>query len=282
MLETFLVKVKKRIAEADLDRRPKLIAMSATIPNLDEIGGWLCTPVYRTDFRPVDVKEYAKLGDDVYTADQKKITRLERSPVKGDWGGLWPLLAQTLKAGGQLLVFCQSKNMTEKYTAMFKVHIRDLLGIASDKEEIFECGVAYHHSGLSVEMREAVERLYTDHVVKVIFCTSTLAAGVNLPCDRVIISSLRQGLNSFITPITYKQMIGRAGRYGMSKLPADAYVCVQSSRVNQESPHLRMLMEISSGKKPLGQVISALSFERRGMYRIILDAIGNGLVCDQL
>lgn len=77
-------------------------------------------------------------------------------------------------------------------------------------------------------------------------------------------------------------MVGRAGRYGMSKLPADAYTCVMASRRDSEWKYLKTLMEISAGKKPLGQVISALSFERRGMYRIILDALGNGLVRDQI
>lgn len=185
------MKVKKRIDDAVAEERPKLIAMSATIPNLGEIGGWLGTAVYRTDFRPVDVKEFAKIGEDVYTAEANKVGRLEKSTISGDWGGLWPLLAQTLRAGGQCLVFCQTKNMTEKYTQMFKAAVRDSLNIPQDKDEMLECGLAYHHSSLSIEMRAVVESLYMQGVIRIIFCTSTLAAGVNLPCDRVIISSLR-------------------------------------------------------------------------------------------
>ena len=83
--------------------------------------------------------------------------------------------------------------------------------------ETTKSGVAYHHAGLSVQDRSAVEKGYLNGDINVICCTSTLAVGVNLPCHMVIIKNTvafqgpTAGCKEY-SDIEVMQMLGRAGR----------------------------------------------------------------------
>lgn len=89
--------------------------MSATIPNLSEIATWFNASLYITTFRPVEVKEYIKFGPDIIASDGIQVIRRLKQDVKvpGDRLTLYPLLSETISAGGSVLVFCQSKFICE-------------------------------------------------------------------------------------------------------------------------------------------------------------------------
>ncbi|MGI0041337.1 MAG: helicase-related protein [Nitrosopumilaceae archaeon] len=78
-------------------------------------------------------------------------------------------------------------------------------------------GVAFHHAGLNQSCRETIESEFRNRKIKLLASTPTLAAGVNLPARRVIISNInrynaRFGANKPISILEYKQLCGRAGR----------------------------------------------------------------------
>jgi antiviral helicase SKI2 len=87
----------------------------------------------------------------------------------------------------------------------------------SRMRESLKRGIGVHHSGLLPIVNEATEVLFQMGLVRILFCTETLAVGVNLPARTVVFSALKKwdGVGSrAIEPGEYLQMAGRAGRRG--------------------------------------------------------------------
>lgn len=131
-------------------------------------------------------------------------------------------------------------------------------------------GIAYHHSGLTTDERRNLESAFRENVICVICCTSTLAAGVNLPAKRVIIRSPYIG-RDFLTLSRYKQMVGRAGRAGMGE-------CGESITIFEPKDHTRMIQLLTA---PMDEAASGLHLsDGKGINNLILSAIGLGIaVC---
>ncbi|VDO97672.1 unnamed protein product [Soboliphyme baturini] len=89
-------------------------------------------------------------------------------------------------------------------------------------------GIAVHHSGILPFMREAVELLFHEGLIKALFATETFAMGVNMPARTVVFDSLRKhdGMNfRYLLPGEYTQMAGRAGRRGLDSTGTVIIVC---------------------------------------------------------
>jgi len=50
--------------------------MSATLPNLEMLAKWLDATLYQTNFRPVPLKEYLKIGKNVYNANNLSLSHI--------------------------------------------------------------------------------------------------------------------------------------------------------------------------------------------------------------
>lgn len=98
----------------------------------------------------------------------------------------------------------------------------DLIGEprAAELEPLIARGIAYHHAGMLPTLKEAVERLFTSRLLKVIFTTETFALGINMPARTVIFDELRKFYGYAFASLKtrdFYQMAGRAGRRGIDK-----------------------------------------------------------------
>jgi superfamily II RNA helicase len=78
-------------------------------------------------------------------------------------------------------------------------------------------GIAAHHAGILPAWKVLVEELFTQGLIKVVFATETLAAGINMPARTTVISSLSKRTDQghrLLTASEFLQMAGRAGRRG--------------------------------------------------------------------
>ncbi|GET88811.1 DNA polymerase theta, putative [Leishmania tarentolae] len=140
---------------------------------------------------------------------------------------------------------------------------------ASQLSEMIAFGVAFHHGGLLAEERDLIEMAFRRKYIRILCCTSTLAAGVNLPARRVIIKTPYVG-REFLTKSRYLQMCGRAGRAGLD--PYGESFLLLSSR-DQARGHALMHASVES-------CCSQLLEDDQMLTRSLLECVGVGLVAD--
>jgi len=211
----------------------QILALSATINNVEEIAEWLKADYVTTEWRPVTLREGILLHDEIQyrDGDARKIEKKTSNAIIN-------LALNTLRSGGQALIFASTrknaavlaKKVADQVGEVLSKPIKRTLEHEADKilaagektrisealAELTKCGVAFHHAGLTGGHRKLIEDSFRQGKIKVLTATPTLAFGVNLPARMVVIQDYRRyepGYGYYpISVLEYKQMAGRAGR----------------------------------------------------------------------
>ncbi|XP_036083668.1 helicase POLQ-like isoform X2 [Rousettus aegyptiacus] len=272
----------------------QIIGMSATLNNVEDLQEFLQAEYYTSQFRPVELKEYLKINDSICEVDSKAENGMTFSRLlnykysdtlkKMDPDHLVALVTEVIP-NYSCLVFCPTKKNCENVAEMictflskeYMKHrekekqevIKNLKNISSGNlcpvlKRTIPLGVAYHHSGLTSDERKLLEEAYSTGVLCLLTCTSTLAAGVNLPARRVILRAPYVA-KAFLKRNQYKQMIGRAGRAGIDSVG-------ESILILQEKDKQQVLDLIS---RPLENCYSHLVQEStKGIQTLFLSLVG--------
>ncbi|KAI0723937.1 P-loop containing nucleoside triphosphate hydrolase protein [Cerioporus squamosus] len=259
-------------------RSVRFLVVSATVPNIRDVAEWVgnqsgdglaTVKEFGEDFRP------CKLSKFVYGLPRRKDTNDFVFAKALDYK-LYGVLQQHCH-DKPVLVFCA----TRKGVMVAAEHILKEYEEATSKREslpwskpprinhIFSnkqldklaaCGIGVHHAGLSRDDRSATEQLYLKKVLKVLFATSTLAVGVNLPAHTVVIKGVKLYHNNAsqeYSDLDVMQMIGRAGRPQFDKEGVAVIMCeqeletkyralAQGQTVLESSLHLSLAEHINS------------------------------------
>ncbi|KAL9861684.1 DExH-box ATP-dependent RNA helicase DExH15 chloroplastic [Arabidopsis thaliana] len=117
----------------------------------------------------------------------------------------------------QLLDDCE-KSEVELALKKFRVLYPDAVRESAEKGLLR--GIAAHHAGCLPLWKSFIEELFQRGLVKVVFATETLAAGINMPARTAVISSLSKKAGNErieLGPNELYQMAGRAGRRGIDE-----------------------------------------------------------------
>lgn len=236
----------------------QIIALSATVANAQELTDWINTvhsktELVDTDFRPVPLKFFyfdssqpTKLLPLLTPSGQlnKKIKpekrvfgkkfRNKKSYVKEiirnlQENDMLPAIYFTFsrKKCDEQMEKCASLDLvTKSEKAQIRQFIDEFIAenphLYNNKHiEYLLYGVASHHAGLLPAWKILVEKLFQKGLIKVVFATETLAAGINMPARSTVISSTSKRTDSghrMLTASEFLQMSGRAGRRGMDEV----------------------------------------------------------------
>jgi helicase len=229
--------------------KPQILALSATIKNVDEIASWLDANAVKTNYRPIKLREGVLNSREIRFIGE--IERLDTNYEKE-----LAVVEDTLKKGKQILIFVSTRknaetlsericNLVERFLS--ESEKKELVDLSSHIEnaletptaqcrklaEVCKCGVAFHHAGLVSKQRKLIEENFRRNLIKAIVATPTLAAGVNLPAFRCLIRDVKRyypGYGSVYIPVLeYQQMAGRAGRPKYDK-EGEAIILARSER----------------------------------------------------
>lgn len=206
----------------------RIIALSATLKNIDEIEQWLDGKTVEHDYRPVPLN--------------KEVLDAEMFNTKNKNDVIVKIVEKAIEDNSQALSFVSTRRFTESlatYVAKkidkkttkeqkhkFKQVADKLLEVPKKKgslptttclklAEAAEKGVVFHHAGLFNEQKEIIEDEFRNGNILMITATPSLMYGVNLPSKYVVIRDHTRWTSNgpaSIPVFDYEQMSGRAGR----------------------------------------------------------------------
>jgi replicative superfamily II helicase len=210
---------------SEVARDPRIVFLSATMPNVDQIADWVGCSLVKKDTYLVK-SEYRPCPLDIHyetyeVSESYELTEEYKVAKAVDIVRNYP--------DDKFLVFVHSKSTGERVNKALQ-------------DAKVEC--EFHNADLVKDKRHEVEKKFKYGKLRVIIATSTLAWGVNLPSRRVVITGVHRGMNEVETYDIF-QMAGRAGRPGYDPR-GDVYILLPDNNADHHEDRLSSPKDIES------------------------------------
>ena len=166
---------------------------------------------------------------------------------------------QMNKRNENVLFLCASREKTEEYSKSIFDKLKDkeldeftrlVIEFLEDEygndhilPKLIKRGIAFHHAGLSPESKFLIERLVEKGKIGILFATTTLAQGVNLPISTIIVESLyrytRRKGNLTIPVSEFWNIAGRAGRANSDHFGSIIFVANNKKQIETYKKYLQ-------------------------------------------
>jgi|688.fasta_scaffold08002_18 replicative superfamily II helicase len=210
----------------EINPNVRIVLLSATMPNVDEICGWISSITGRdtyyleSDYRPCPLNiHYETYFDGDNTYSDKETAKI----------GVACAIVEHYSED-KFLIFTHTID-----TGVMMVQSLKRYGIEAE----------FHNALLGLKDRMKLEdKFKNDKNFRVLVATSTLAWGLNLPARRVIVTGVHRGLTE-VENYDIQQMIGRAGRPKYDPR-GDAYILIPESGKDEWIKKLKVKSPIRS------------------------------------
>ncbi|SCV02462.1 LAME_0H01068g1_1 [Lachancea meyersii CBS 8951] len=253
VVETLVARTLRQVERSQSMIR--ILGLSATLPNFIDVADFLGVNrhvgmfYFDQSFRPKPLEQQL-LGVRGRAGSKQARENIDNAAYEK--------MIDMIERGNQVMVFVHSRKDTVKSARTFismaqSRHEIDLFTEAStirdsfsremtnnkdkDIKELFQSGFGVHHAGMSRSDRNLSEKMFKYGAINVLICTATLAWGVNLPADCVIIKGTqvydsKKGGYADLGISDVIQIFGRAGRPGFGSEHGTGILCTTSDSLD--------------------------------------------------
>lgn len=289
----------------------KMLALSATIPNIEEFVEWfkkvhkfpLKAVIEKT--RPVPLHFFFQCNNDLFTnLKELKHSGYLKEKLKEYYPGKQYLQFRTnrmttlidyLKRNNALsclyfsfsrrrcedlaqeishvnfLKFDEEKFIIQKFDELIQKFNISSSSHINYLYPLIKRGIAYHHAGLLPTLKEIIEQLFTTGLIKFIFTTETFALGVNMPARTVVFDTLSKFYGRYHGYLKTRDFYQMAGRAGRRGIDKEGNVILKVNPYHIDAVSLEDI--IYGNYEPIQSQLNSCYATILNLYRIMGDRI---------